>query len=115
MKNGLEELAWGTTCEAAASIRARELMTNYSHIRPDGSSWSTACPLPEDGSGTANGENLMAGNAAVSPKTAVQAWMNSETHRANILNPEFTKLSVGFFFDPETKYKTYWSQFFSNY
>jgi len=109
-KNGLEPLEWGVTCEAAAEIRARELMTDYSHIRPDGSSWETACPLPD--SGGSSGENLVAGNAAVSPTTAVTAWMNSPDHRANILNPNFTKLSVGFVFDQDTQYKTYWSQFF---
>ncbi|MBQ6320726.1 hypothetical protein IJI17_00675 [Candidatus Saccharibacteria bacterium] len=113
-KNGLSSLEWGTTCEAAAELRARELMTSYSHTRPDGSSWLTACPLPSDEKSKA-GENLMAGNAAVSPKTVVEAWMNSPDHRENILSPNFTKLSVGFIFDPETKYKTYWSQFFSTY
>ena len=112
-KNGLESLEWGTTCEAAAAIRARELMTSYAHTRPDGSSWETACPLPDTGG--SSGENLMAGNAAVSPATVVSAWMNSPDHRANILSPNFTKLSVGFIFDPDTKYKTYWSQFFSTY
>ena len=114
VKNGLKELSWGTTCEAGASIRARELMASYSHTRPDGSSWETVCPIPEDTGGN-SGENLMAGNAAVSPATTVQAWMNSPDHRANILNPAFTKLAVGFIFDPDTQYKTYWSQFFSTY
>lgn len=112
-KNGLAAFSWGTTCEAASAIRARELMTSYSHTRPDGSSWETACPIPE--SGGWSGENLMAGNAAVSPQTVVSAWMNSPDHRANILNEQFTNLSVGFIFDPETQYKTYWSQFFSTY
>ena len=112
-KNGIEALEWGVTCEAAAAVRARELMTDYSHVRPDGSSWETACPLPETGG--ASGENLMAGNSAVSPTTVVTAWMNSPDHRANILSPNFTKLAVGFIFDQNTKYKTYWSQFFSTY
>ncbi|MBQ6130201.1 hypothetical protein IJI72_00685 [Candidatus Saccharibacteria bacterium] len=112
-KNGLDALAWGTTCEAAADVRARELMSSYSHIRPDGSSWETVCPLPD--SGGVAGENLMAGNAAVSPETVVNAWMNSPDHRANILNSNFTKLAVGFVFDPDSQYKTYWSQYFSTY
>lgn len=112
-KNGLENLEWGVTCEAAAAIRARELMHSYSHTRPDGSSWETACPLPDTGG--SSGENLMAGNAAVSPATVVNAWMNSPDHRANILSPNFTKLAVGFVFDPEAQYKTYWSEFFSTY
>ena len=112
-KEGLAALAWGSTCEAAAQTRATEIMTSYSHTRPDGTSWSTACEIPSTGG--SSGENLMAGNAAVSPETVVEAWMNSETHRANILNPNFTKLAVGFVFDPNTKYKTYWSQYFSTY
>ena len=53
--------------------------------------------------------------AAVSPATTVALWMGSEAHRANILNPEYTKLSVGFVFDMDSDYKTYWSQFFSTY
>ncbi len=111
---GLSELSWGVTCEVPAMLRARELMLNYSHTRPDGSSWSTACPIPENEGGL-SGENLMAGNAAVSPATVVSAWMNSEDHRANILNENFKYLSVGFIYDQNTQYKTYWSQYFSTY
>lgn len=113
VKNQLGQLSWGETCEEAADIRANETIRNYSHTRPDGSSWSTACPAPN--SGGVSGENLAIGNAAVSPATVVALWMGSEAHRANILNPEYTKLSVGFIFDLNTDYKTYWSQLFSTY
>lgn len=113
IKNNLAQLSWGETCEAAANTRAMETQTLYAHTRPDGSSWSTACPAPA--SGGVSGENLAIGNAAVSPATTVALWMGSEAHRANILNPEYTKLSVGFVFDVESEYKTYWSQFFSTY
>ena len=112
-KNKLGQLAWGYTCESAADVRAGETKTLYAHTRPDGSNWSTACPTPE--SGGVSGENLAIGNAAVSPATTVALWMSSETHRANILNPEYTKLAVGFDFDINSNYKTYWSQFFSTY
>ena len=112
-KAGLQAVSWGATCEGAADTRARELIASYSHTRPDGSAWSTACPIPA--SGGASGENLAAGNAAVSPATVVATWMNSAEHRANILNPEFTKLAVGFVFDPSAPYQTYWAQYFSTY
>lgn len=112
-KNGLAALGWGATCEGAAMTRARELIKSYSHTRPDGASWSTACPIPQ--SGGMSGENLNAGNAAVSPETVVASWMNSPDHRANILNKDFKYLSVGFVFDPSTQYKTYWSQIFTTY
>lgn len=111
-KYNLEPLEWGTTCEEAAQIRAKESMEVYAHQRPDGSSWDTVC---KSEAGGAAGENLAAGNTAVSPETVVQTWMNSPSHRANILSDKFTNLAVGFVFDPNSQYKTYWSQFFSNY
>jgi len=112
-KNGLKQLTWSETCDQAAATRAAEAITLYSHSRPDGSSWSTACPVPS--SGGTSGENLAVGNAAISPATVVSLWMGSESHRANILNREYTKLAVGFVFDLDSTYKTYWSQFFSTY
>lgn len=113
IKNNLGQLAWGYTCESAADLRAIESMTLYDHTRPDGSSWATVCESqnPND----VSGENLAIGNAAVSPATTVALWMSSDSHRANILNPEYTKLAVGFNFDADSKYRTYWSQFFSTY
>ncbi len=113
IKNNLSQLGWGDICDDAADIRAEETTKLYAHVRPDGSSWSTVCPAPD--SGGISGENLAIGNAAVSPATVVALWMGSESHRSNILNPDYTKLAVGFKFDIDSKYKTYWSQFFSTY
>ncbi len=111
-KYNLSELSWGETCAEAAETRAKESVVLYDHKRPDGSSWDSACkPL----AGGVAGENLAAGNTAVSPETVVRTWMDSETHRANILSDKFTKMAVGFVFDSASQYKTYWSQFFSNY
>lgn len=113
VKNNLDQLTWGDTCESAADIRANETKSYYAHTRPDGSNWSTVCPAPSTGG--VSGENLAIGNAAVSPATVVSLWMGSKDHRANILNPDYTKLAVGFVFDLDSDYKTYWSQFFSTY
>ena len=115
VRNGLSKLSWGDTCTDAAEIRAEELVQLYSHTRPDGSSWSTACDNPNNNTASIEGENLVVGNSAVSPETTVAAWMNSEKHRENILNPDYTKLAVGFYFDPDSTYKTHWAQYFSNF
>lgn len=115
VRNGLSKLSWGDTCADAAETRAYETTQLYSHTRPDGTPWSTACEAPDNGSKYVEGENLVVGSSAVSPETTVAAWMNSEDHRANILNPDYTKLSVGFYFDPASQYKTHWSQYFSNF
>lgn len=109
---GLFALSWGGTCESGAQVRAVEIMSRYEHVRPDGSSWDTVC---KPAGGGVAGENLAAGNTAVSPATVVQSWMSSPTHQANILSDKFTKMAVGFYFDPNSQYKTYWSQFFSTY
>ncbi len=112
-KNNLDQLVWGTTCEDAADVRATETITLYAHTRPDGSNWDTVCPAPN--SGGVSGENLAIGNAAVSPASVVALWMGSESHRTNILNPDYTNLAVGFIYQPDTTYRTYWSQFFSTF
>ena len=115
VRNGLNKLSWGESCAEAAETRAVEIADFYSHVRPDGTMWDTACTEPNDGKRYVEGENLVAGNSAVSPETTVAAWMNSESHRANILNPKYTKLSVGFYFDTSTNYKTHWAQYFSDF
>ena len=40
------------------------------------------------------GENIAMGQRT--PQEVVQAWMNSEGHRRNILNKDFTHIGVGF-------------------
>ncbi len=51
------------------------------------------------------GENIAKGQQ--SPEEVVNAWMNSEGHRANILNPNFTHIGVGF-----VEQGNYWTQQF---
>ena len=45
----------------------------------------------------AAGENIAAGQAT--PAEVVLAWMSSPGHRANILDPSFRELGVGYFFE----------------
>ena len=40
-------------------------------------------------------------------------WMNSEGHKANILNPDFKYLGVGYLYDESSEYQYYWVQIFS--
>ncbi|CAM5207171.1 Transporter OS=Lysinibacillus sphaericus OX=1421 GN=LS41612_15305 PE=4 SV=1 [Lysinibacillus sphaericus] len=53
----------------------------------------------------AAGENIAKGQKSASE--VVNAWMNSEGHRANILNKSYTHIGVGF-----VKDGNYWSQMF---
>lgn len=51
------------------------------------------------------GENIAQGY--VSPESVVNGWMNSLGHRANILNPDFTHIGIGYVDDGR-----YWTQIF---
>ncbi|GIO26606.1 CAP domain-containing protein [Ornithinibacillus bavariensis] len=53
----------------------------------------------------AAGENIAQGQTT--PADVVNAWMNSEGHRENILNPNFTHIGVGY--DPDGQH---WTQMF---
>jgi uncharacterized protein YkwD len=54
------------------------------------------------------GENVAAGQRT--PERVVAAWMASPPHRANLLNPQFTRLGVGR--AAGGPYGTYWTQEF---
>ncbi|MFT8872482.1 MAG: CAP domain-containing protein [Sporolactobacillus sp.] len=54
------------------------------------------------------GENIAAGQKT--PQDVMTAWMNSPGHRANILNPNFTTIGVGYV--SGGSYGCYWTQEF---
>jgi uncharacterized protein YkwD len=54
---------------------------------------------------SAAGENIAMGQR--SAEEVVQAWMDSEGHRANILNGTFTHIGVGYI-----ENGNYWTQMF---
>lgn len=54
------------------------------------------------------GENLAAGQ--LSWERALEMWMHSRSHRANLLNPDYRELGVGFSADDRTRYRTTWTQ-----
>jgi uncharacterized protein YkwD len=86
---GLSNLSWSNGLAAAASVRAQEIVTLFSHTRPDGSDWWTV-----DGN-IMFGENLA--QLYQSPEDVVNAWMNSPTHRANIMDGEFNTCGIAIY------------------
>lgn len=54
------------------------------------------------------GENIAKGYYSAS--SVVNGWMNSEGHRANILNPSFNKIGIGYATNKSGT--TYWTQMF---
>ena len=94
----------------AERARAEEISVVNSHVRPDGSKCFTV--LKDYGvTDTPTGENAAWGS--VSPEEVVNAWMNSEGHRANILNPEARKMSVGYYYNSNSTWGHQWIQIFT--
>lgn len=107
-KAGLNAVTLDQNIASAALVRAKEIETSFSHIRPNGSKFSTA--LTEQGvTFKGAGENIAWGQK--SPEAVMQAWMNSEGHRANILNKNFTKIGVGYY--QNAAGRNFWTQLFT--
>lgn len=108
VKAGLSKVVLDKNIEAAALIRAKEIEVSFSHTRPNGSSFSSV--LKENNiSYRGAGENIAWGQT--SPEAVMNAWMNSEGHRANILNANFTKIGVGYY--QNSAGRKYWTQLFT--
>ena len=91
---GLSGLYFDDTLSYAAQIRAQEIVSSFSHYRPDGSECFTAFP---DGY-IYMGENIASADNIVSDSDfasgCVKYWMESQSHRDNILSPNYTYTAV---------------------
>lgn len=56
------------------------------------------------------GENIASGQDT--PEIVVNEWMNSPSHRENILSPNFTFIGVGYYVDSDGT--PYWTQMFTS-
>lgn len=105
-KAGIDPVTLDTTANQAALIRAEEIVSSFSHTRPNGSSFVTA--LKEQGINyRLAGENIAWGQKT--PEQVMNGWMNSSGHRANILNASYTHIGVGYY---QKNGVNYWTQLF---
>lgn len=109
---GIPALKIDAKLNEAASIRAIEIQTNFSHTRPDGSKCFTA--IDEVGAPHSYaGENIAIGYET--PEAVVKAWLNSPGHRANILNSKFSRIGVAAYANTGGIYSGYaWVQEFAD-
>ena len=97
---GLKSLKWDQNLETVSNVRAKEASQKFSHTRPNGSQWCTV------NSKIQAGENLAFGYD--SADEANTAWMNSPTHKDNILYPDFKKMAIGIYQTDDGT--NYWAQ-----
>lgn len=93
LAKGLPSYSTFVALQDAADLRDHEIPKLYSHTRPDGTTFYTVLEQTHlDFDST--GENIAAGQTT--PQEVVDAWMNSEGHRANILDADFAHMGTGF-------------------
>ena len=90
--NGLGSLHYSAELQASADTRAVESVQNFSHMRPNGTGCETAVTVDY----TVTGENLIQVTSEFATAAIMMdTWMNSPTHRNNILLPSFTDVAIG--------------------
>ncbi|MBR2742035.1 MAG: hypothetical protein IKD89_00415 [Clostridia bacterium] len=103
---GLPALSINEKLSAAARAKALDMAENgyFSHESP---SYGSPFDMMRAFGVTyrSAGENIAYGYRA--PEAVVTGWMNSASHRENILNPSFTEIGVGF-----AERGAFWSQMF---
>ena len=97
IQNDQPQLIQNIQLQNAAQAKADNMVKEgyFSHVRPDGYKWSNFI----DSSGynyRYAGENLAKGYTSVD--AMVISWMNSESHKENILNKDYIDTGVGFAF-----------------
>ncbi len=109
-KEGLAPLTYSEELSKVAKLKSQDMADNnyFNHNSPTygdpftmmknfGIKYSTA------------GENIAKGY--FNAQSVMNGWMNSSGHRANIMNPSFGKIGVGYV---EKNGTTYWTQMFTN-
>ena len=106
-KKGVGPLIMAPELITTADLRAKEIIQEYSHTRPNGTPFYVAI----DHVFILNkitGENIA--KMAKTPEQVVTAWMNSPGHRANMLKGAFTYFGCGVAVNKDVKH---WVQLFA--
>lgn len=106
VQNGLKPLTEDWELSRVARIKSQDMKDNnyFSHTSPV---YGTPFQMIKSFgiSYRSAAENIARGQST--PQAVVNAWMNSAGHRANILNPSYTRIGVGY-----VESGRYWTQMF---
>ncbi|RJF73907.1 hypothetical protein D3875_19690 [Deinococcus cavernae] len=104
-------LVYNALLEKAAQGHATDMATKnyFSHTSQDGRTFAQR--ISDTGYAWRTiGENIAAGQST--PESVVSGWLQSPGHCANIMNPAFKELSVGYAYNTSSSYRYYWVQDF---
>lgn len=114
-QNGLPPLTVNVQLTRAAETHSQNMALQdfFSHTGLDGSQPGDRAKASGYTS-TFVGENIGAGYST--PEEALQGWLNSPGHRANILNPEYREIGIGYYYlendTGQENWNHYWTQVF---
>ncbi|MEB3885987.1 CAP domain-containing protein [Lyngbya sp. CCY1209] len=114
-QNGLSPLEFDPQLATAAQTHTENMAFQdfFSHTGADGSDVGDRVTNTGYNYSTV-GENIGAGYQT--PEAVVQGWIESPGHRANLLNPDFQEIGVGYFLLEEDtgneNWNYYWTQVF---
>lgn len=86
LANGVHELAWDESLYELACIRAQEIVSGFSHQRPDGSYVGDV--IIRQYGATGCGENIASDYTLTT--NLINGWLNSQGHKENMMNSRFT-------------------------
>lgn len=110
-------VTWNNTLASVARAHSIDIsykpLGNDLHQGRDGSRVGTR--VSRSGySWTQLGENIAAGIGG-GPAAAVQAWLNSPSHCATLMDPALKDLGVGYYFRQGSAYGVYWTQVYGTH
>lgn len=92
---GVQKLSWDNDIYTFAQIRANEISTLYSHVRPNGLTSASSNIL-------IRGENLAYGQ--ISSIEIFEDWKNSPSHYNNLVDSSFSKGAIAYSIKDEVYY-----------
>ena len=109
-----QPLAWGCKVGDAALLHSVDMADNnfFDHQGSNGS--NTGNRLTQSGYAWSSwGENIAAGTSLSSVSAAMNAWITSDGHCANLMGSSFTQFGAAKFSNPSSTYNVYWTQVFA--
>ncbi len=104
---GAKALKLSDSLNQVAAARAQELLSYYSHTRPDGRDFTTSYAENKAKYGY-KGENIASGQ--LGPSQVTRDWLGLKGHRANIIYPKFTHMGLAYSITPAGQVR--WVQVF---
>ena len=128
IKDAVPPLTWNDALYKAAAEHSEDLAESntFSHTGSyTESDWTAQVMELSSGSSMTNrienngyknwkkiGENIAAGSKMENVHEAINAWLNSDQHCANLMNPEYKNIGIGHYEKDTSDYIHYWTQNF---